>query len=291
MIRRIYTCFQVYYFVLLSSILNKTRKQNERVGPYVVKKNDFFIFNNVVCELYRCRTYADLGRYFLPMLKLLGPFRYASIMRNQEQEGRVHLIDPLCHPPEFAEAEQNYMRFADDDDTGWLSLCRESTIFRESDLVGEQQRLRSTIYQKCYQPYDIYDSLQCGIVSHSRPLGTLSLFRCREDGPFTDQELFLVRSMTLHLNQQMAVLVDKEHMRSPLGVIDLAAVAAKYGLTARETQLLELLTRFRNNHEIAEVLQVRGSTLQKHFQNMFRKLGVTSRWEIMRLLLEMDPRS
>ena len=55
-------------------------------------------------------------------------------------------------------------------------------------------------------------------------------------------------------------------------------------------ELLELLTRFRDNHEIAEALQVRGSTLQKNFQNMFRKLGVTSRWEVMRLLLELDLR-
>ena len=38
-------------------------------------------------------------------------------------------------------------------------------------------------------------------------------------------------------------------------------------------------------------MQVRDSTLQKHFQNIFRKLDVSSRWEIMRLLLEGDPRS
>ena len=69
---------------------------------------------------------------------------------------------------------------------------------------------------------------------------------------------------------------------------DLPAVAARYGLTTRETQLLEMLTRFRENREIAEALQVRDSTLQKHYQNIFRKLGVTSRWEIMRLLLEGD---
>ena len=56
-------------------------------------------------------------------------------------------------------------------------------------------------------------------------------------------------------------------------------------------QLIEQLTRFRDNREIAEAMQVRDSTLQKHFQNIFRKLDVSSRWEIMRLLLEGDPRS
>ena len=68
-------------------------------------------------------------------------------------------------------------------------------------------------------------------------------------------------------------------------------MAKKYKLTGREVQLIEQRTRFRDNREIAEAMQVRDSTLQKHFQNIFRKLDVSSRWEIMRLLLEGDPRS
>lgn len=257
----------------------------------MVKKNVFFIFNNVVCELYRCQTYADLGQFFLPMVRMLIPYRYASIMRRENTEARIRLVDPLCVPAEFVEAEHNYMRFADDDYTGWLNCCREPTMFRESDLVGEQQRLRSPIYQKCYQKYGVYDSLYYGMVSQSKPLGVLSLFRCREDGPFTDDELFLLNSLGIHMNQHMATLLDRMYRRQAAAGYDLPAVAVKYGLTARETQLLELLTHFRDNQEIAEAMQVRESTLQKHFQNIFRKFGVSSRWEIMRLLLEGDPRS
>ena len=257
----------------------------------MVKKNIFLILNNVVCELYRCQTYAELGQFFLPMLRMLIPFRYASIMRREDTEARIRLVAPLCTPAAFAEAEQNYMRFADDDYTGWLNCCRESTLFRESDLVGEQQRLRSTIYQKCYQKFNVYDSLQYGIVFNGRPLGALSIFRCREDGPFTSDELFLLSSVGIHLNQHMSTLLDKMYRRDTVSGYDLPAVAKKYSLTSREVQLLEQLTHFRDNREIAEAMQVRESTLQKHFQNIFRKLGVSSRWEIMRLLLEGNSRS
>ncbi len=257
----------------------------------MVEKNVFLIYNQVLSELYRCRNYACLGQYFLPMLKLLIPAPYASILRSEEREGHIFLLDPLCVPAAFIQAERNYMRYADADQTGWLGRCREATIFRESDLVADQERLHSTIYQKCYQPYGIYDTLFYAVVHNGRHLGVLSLFRCRQDGPFTEEELFLLKAIGSHLNQHMATLLDKSSRPGVPGGGDLSAVAAKYGLTARETELLELLTRFRNNHEIAEALQVRGSTLQKHFQNMFRKLGVTSRWEVMRLLLELDMRS
>ena len=87
----------------------------------------------------------------------------------------------------------------------------------------------------------------------------------------------------------LPVIVDPSHAAGRADLVEplaLAAVAARHGLTLRERQLLEELTRFRNNQEIAEALSVRASTLQKHFQNMFRKFGVTSRWELMRLLLE-----
>lgn len=256
-----------------------------------MKKNQFLIFNNVVCELYRCRTYRDLGRYFLPVLKMLIPYRYASIMRREDKEAKIRLVEPLCVPEEFIEAERNYMRFADEDYTGWLNCCRESTLFRESDLVGEQQRLRSSFYQECYQKFGVYDSLQYGIVFNGKPLGALSIFRCQEDGPFTDEELFLLSSVGIHLNQQMDALL--HGMRHPVdgARYDFSAIAARYGLTARETQLLEQLTRFQENREIAAALDVRESTLQKHFQNIFRKFGVTSRWEIMRLLSEGDARN
>lgn len=254
----------------------------------MVEKNTFLIFNQVVAELYRCRTYAHLEQYFLPMLKLLIPAPYLSILRSEEREGKLCLMDPLCLPPEFAQAERNYIRYAEDDYTGWVGRCREATLIRESDLVQEQARLGSTVYQKCYQPYDIYDGLFYAIVANGHPLGVLSLFRCREDGPFTDQELFLLGAVGPHLNQHMADLQTKTSRPGPQPLCDLSHVAARYGLTARETQLLELLTQFRSNHEIAETLHVRDSTLQKHFQNLFRKLGVTSRWEVMGLLRKLD---
>lgn len=49
----------------------------------MLEKNQFLIFNHVLSELYRCRTYQDLGDAFLPMLRMLIPYRYASIMRRR----------------------------------------------------------------------------------------------------------------------------------------------------------------------------------------------------------------
>lgn len=42
-------------------------------------KNIFLIFNDILYDLYQCTSAEDLKNQFLPRLKLLLPFSYASI--------------------------------------------------------------------------------------------------------------------------------------------------------------------------------------------------------------------
>jgi ATP/maltotriose-dependent transcriptional regulator MalT len=66
---------------------------------------------------------------------------------------------------------------------------------------------------------------------------------------------------------------------------DLAAVDAltgsaetdRYGLTARELEVLRLVARGKSNREIASVLVISEHTVARHLQNIFRKLDVPSR--------------
>jgi DNA-binding CsgD family transcriptional regulator len=66
------------------------------------------------------------------------------------------------------------------------------------------------------------------------------------------------------------VLDEREPERS-------AADLRRLGLTAREADLLWLLTRGEATVEIADQLGVASGTVNKHLQNIYRKLGVTNR--------------
>ena len=60
------------------------------------------------------------------------------------------------------------------------------------------------------------------------------------------------------------------HSRSP-------ASAATHGLTARELEVLRLVAAGKTNHAIGADLFVSDHTIRRHLQNIFRKLGVSSR--------------
>jgi DNA-binding NarL/FixJ family response regulator len=50
-----------------------------------------------------------------------------------------------------------------------------------------------------------------------------------------------------------------------------------YGLTARELQVLRLVAAGKSNRQIASELFITDHTVRRHLQNIFRKLGVSSR--------------
>ncbi len=62
--------------------------------------------------------------------------------------------------------------------------------------------------------------------------------------------------------------------------------ADRYGLTAREVEVLRLIAEGRSNPGIAEALYISPRTAQTHVQNIFTKLGVGSRAEAVRLAVE-----
>ena len=56
-----------------------------------------------------------------------------------------------------------------------------------------------------------------------------------------------------------------------------ALVAEPYGLTARELEVLGLVAAGKSNREIAKALVISDHTARRHLQNIFAKLGVSSR--------------
>jgi DNA-binding NarL/FixJ family response regulator len=60
----------------------------------------------------------------------------------------------------------------------------------------------------------------------------------------------------------------------------------RYGLTAREIEVLRLITAGRSNPGIAEALFISPRTAQTHVQNIFAKIGVGSRVEAAAFAIE-----
>ncbi|WP_191018258.1 response regulator transcription factor, partial [Treponema zioleckii] len=63
------------------------------------------------------------------------------------------------------------------------------------------------------------------------------------------------------------------------------AVSA-YSLSERESDVLRLIADGRSNTEISEKIHVSVSTVKKHIYNIFNKVGVNSRTQLLNLVYE-----
>lgn len=249
-----------------------------------MEKNNFLIYNDIVYTLYQCDTYEKLKEEFLPRLRLLIPFSYASIISVNPADKNQIIPTPVCFPDYFYEAETLYIQHMNEDHLLWINNVRESQLVRESDLVNDEQRLNSALYRHCYQKFNVYDSMQYSIVCHHEFSGILTIFRTRIDGDFTDDDMFFLRSLGSHINTvyERVLYPDKNTGCTSLAE-QVSALAQEYSLTSREKEILSLIYAFDNNDEIAETLGIRENTIQKHLQNIFRKTKTSSRWELLRL--------
>jgi len=68
----------------------------------------------------------------------------------------------------------------------------------------------------------------------------------------------------------------------------LARISAEAGLSPRETQIVEYVGRGHSSVYVARTLFISESTVYSHVRNIYRKLGISSREELIRLF--NDPR-
>lgn len=251
-----------------------------------MEKNTFLMINNFISELYNWNSLSDIHETFFHHLNMIVPFSYVSLfLYDENADNEYHLAPPICFPSYFEEAEGHYLSHTQNDQLLWILHGKESTLIKESDVLDDEHRLTSTLYLDYYQKFNVYDNLQYTIVYNQKLYGVLTLFRTRSDLPFSSDDRFYLYAIGQHLNLALYKLY--ENMQHPGATIHtLTMLQEKFELTPAEVKILEHLMNFEENKEIADVLGIRENTLQKHLQNLFRKINVSSKWELMGKILK-----
>ncbi|MBQ2925427.1 MAG: hypothetical protein IJE03_01190 [Ruminiclostridium sp.] len=249
-----------------------------------MEKNDFLLYNEVIYRIHACRTMEELKPALLAQVKLLIPYTYASIIDirvDPETQEMVHQ-DPYCKPSQFAEAEQAWIDQIDQSYTLWLSHAVDSVVVLDSEILEGDDRYHRRAYQNIYNEYNVYDCVQMNIAFGGRSLGRLALYRTRSYGPFTDQEVFSLRALSNHINLVYDRCMRSQEEGKTQGR-SMEELTQTYQLTRREAEILGLIFQGLNNQELLDKLTISKNTLLKHLQNLYRKCGVSSRIDLLKL--------
>lgn len=190
----------------------------------------------------------------------------------------------LVEPPLPVELHVAFARYAQQNPLlQHFQRTRDGRVHRMSDVTTPEDFMATDLYREVYGPIGL--RYQMSFVLPSRDQRVLAIVLSRREQDFTDEEVTLVETARPHLIQSYRNALEHSKLLRRLGSstsVPLKDLRA-HGLTKREAEVLRHVAAGRSNADVAEELALSARTVQKHLENAYRKLGVTSRSEAARI--------
>jgi len=123
------------------------------------------------------------------------------------------------------------------------------------------------------------------VLGHNeRFLGVITFYRNKEKDDFKYSDVFKVQLIKDHLAYR--IYQEQENSTKSGDKITIQEAVELYGLTKRESDILELLINGYSNKEICDQIVIANNTLKKHILNIYRKLDIKNRVQLFRMIKE-----
>ncbi len=150
---------------------------------------------------------------------------------------------------------------------------------RFSDFLSRQRLHRLTLYDQLYRPMRIEH--QIAFVLPSPPGEVVGIALNRQHRDFTDEEAVMLDLLRTPLRACYQRLVEREQLKNLLSAYesdeDMTARMSALGLSERETEVMQGVLDGASNTQIGMSLNISRRTVEKHLQNIYLRLDVTSR--------------
>lgn len=242
--------------------------------------NRQILLSGIIYKINSIQDEEEMRTVFLHCLQALVPYQQATFYLAK-QEGKGKLCDPVGIN---LSKEQlfSYFDYEDEDYRKWVYLAPKSAVFKESDLYPEKKRNETRIHLELHIKSNVYYCLQISLVYDSRFLGVVSLYRSKEQGDYNDKEIFILDLIKDHLALRLSLDYHKK-ANSNHYTLGLEDYEKKYQLTKKELEVLKLIFDGYTNDEISGFLYISPNTLRKHLLHLYSKMGISSRWELLKL--------
>lgn len=246
-----------------------------------LETNDWMILNSIIYKIYTTENLTDMRSQFLEQMKLVLDFDSAEFYLASE-EGTCRLSEPVrynCDEECFSDMEEADYGLG-------LVYSGKSLVYRETDMVSDEKRMRSVYYQKVYKPNNWHYSLQMILGRKKEFLGVVTFYRTIGKDNFQYDDIFLLDMLKDHLAWRLSGAERQNQVT--LGKLTVTQASEQYGLTRREHTILSYLLQGKENGEICQELNISINTLKKHILNIYRKLGIRNRVQMFKMIREQE---
>lgn len=185
---------------------------------------------------------------------------------------RREVLDAACVAdfPDDPAIEAVYWDYADECPTAaYRWRTGDPASVRMDDVISRRTWHRCNFYNAYWRPYDLEHYVEVGFDAPPEHHHFVSLARHHDAPEFSERDRDLLELLRPHL----ARMRELAELRSRVAADEQDTSL----LTPREQEILDLVAEGKTNAEIASALWIAPSTVKKHLENVYEKLGVRGR--------------
>lgn len=243
-------------------------------------RNKQIVINEIIKKIYYIEDYDEMRQTFVNMI--------GSVIRCKVADYFVADSDRFHNPPVSnmftKEVLYDYLEnYESDDPTTWFYMSGKSMVYREKDMFDMNVVEKSDFYLNCCVPYNIHDALMAALATNGEYIGLVTLYREMGDEEFSDDDIFVMELFKEHLECRHIIEVKKDSAKKASSMSEPSMkFIREYNLTLREVEILELLLDGKSNDYISGKLTISPNTVKKHLINIYRKLNISRRSELIK---------
>jgi len=250
-----------------------------------IESEQWYKLNELTAKIYNT-SFDNLFDVVLDGIKELVPYSHSLSYLLCSDDGGMDVSFNF----RSKEIPQEYLQLYIDrynrlDFINWYSNTCEAEVFRESDIIAEDLRKKSIFMKNWMEPIGLYHGVGIVINSEGISYGALFLYRPKTAEDFQDRELEILRVINSHLCLRVHALYPKGLEQIFLQSRDKGgAVFSATCLTRREQEIIDCIRNHVLRSELCDKLFITENTLNKHFDNIYKKLNINSYEELLQLI-------
>ncbi len=255
----------------------------------ILNEKEWEFLSEIIHHINNIEDLDKMRLYFLQKVKKLIDYDFADFSLGEVYNSTyLKLVQPVVVSNFSKSFEEEFMSkyesyYGEIDYVKWVFSNYESTVYRESDLINEDIRKKSPFYIDYLEPSGLIYLAGMSIIEDGVFTGAVTLYRTKIKGDFSDRDLYILNQLLIHLESRLKNIdkIDLYNHRDK-------KYLDQYRLTLREYEIIRLICKGYNNFEISQKASICVSTVKKHINNIFAKVGVKSRTQLIAMFLDKD---
>lgn len=243
--------------------------------------------NETILGIYSEPDIYKMRLNFLKNIEDLIPYKKSFFDLANKKKTKVVFFDPITETINGEYINLYYNEYQSIDTMLWFFSQNKSDIYRESDYITSAMKSVSLFYNQWMKPQNIEYSMGSKVTKNDILYGSVNLWRGKEKGDFTDEEMEILRILNNHLALYFYNKYPNGIKRNNENDYSDTLIHI-YDLTGKESQIVELIYKGLSNKQIAEEHFISENTVKKHIYNIYKKMQVNSRMQLIRAVQRMS---